>query len=67
MAGLLDAKFAALQSTLFRNVVPDATLDAFKRGLVKGRPKLHKGQPACSPATEQPSIEKFSGLAYKVA
>lgn len=48
MAGLLDAKFTALQSTLFRNVVPaiieaipNPTLDTFKDVMVKGLP------PAC--------------------
>jgi hypothetical protein len=47
MAGLLDAKFTALQSTLFRNVVPaiieaipNPTLDDFKRVMVKGLPSL---------------------------
>ena len=45
MAGLLDAKFTALQSTLFRNVVPaiieavpSPTLDTFKDVMVKGLP-----------------------------
>ncbi len=45
MAGLLDAKFTALQSTLFRNVVPaiieaipNPTLDTFKQVMVKGLP-----------------------------
>ena len=45
MAGLLDAKFTALQSTLFRNVVPaiieaipSPTLDTFKQVMVKGLP-----------------------------
>jgi hypothetical protein len=45
MAGLLDAKFTALQSTLFRNVVPaiiegipNPTLDTFKDVMVKGLP-----------------------------
>jgi hypothetical protein len=49
MAGLLDAKFTALQSTLFRNVVPaiieaipNSTLDDFKRVMVKGLPTLDK-------------------------
>jgi hypothetical protein len=43
MAGLLDAKFTALQSTLFRNVVPaiieaceQPTLDTFKTVMVHG-------------------------------
>jgi hypothetical protein len=47
MAGLLDAKFTALQSTLFRNVVPaiieaipNPTLDTFKEVMVKGLPTL---------------------------
>ena len=45
MAGLLDAKFTALQSTLFRNVVPAIieaidrpTLDTFKTVMVHGLP-----------------------------
>jgi hypothetical protein len=45
MAGLLDAKFTALQSTLFRNVVPaiieavpDPTLETFKQVMIKGLP-----------------------------
>lgn len=45
MAGLLDAKFTALQSTLFRNVVPaiiegipNPTLDTFKQVMMKGLP-----------------------------
>lgn len=45
MAGLLDAKFTALQSTLFRNVIPaiiealpNPTLDTFKQVMVKGLP-----------------------------
>ena len=45
MASLLDAKFTALQSTLFRNVVPaiieainQPTLDTFKTVMVKGLP-----------------------------
>lgn len=45
MAGLLDAKFTALQSTLFRNVVPaiieayqQPTLDTFKTVMVHGLP-----------------------------
>ena len=45
MAGLLDAKFTALQSTLFRNVVPAIiesferpTLDTFKQVMVSGIP-----------------------------
>ena len=45
MAGLLDAKFTALQSTLFRNVVPaiieaipNPTLDTFKEVMVGGCP-----------------------------
>jgi hypothetical protein len=45
MAGLLDAKFTALQSTLFRNVVPaiiegipNPTLDTFKQVMTKGLP-----------------------------
>lgn len=45
MAGLLDAKFTALQSTLFRNVVPaiiegipNPTLDTFKHVMVRGLP-----------------------------
>src|SRR5262249_4559188 len=52
MAGLLDAKFTALQTTLFRNVVPaiieaidTPTLDTFKQVLVKGLPNLHKVNP----------------------
>ena len=52
MAGLLDAKFTALQSTLFRNVVPaiieatpNPTLDDFKRVMVKGLPALDKVNP----------------------
>jgi hypothetical protein len=52
MAGLLDAKFTALQSTLFRNVVPaiieaipSPTLDDFKRVMVKGLPTLDKLDP----------------------
>jgi hypothetical protein len=43
MAGLLDAKFTGLQSTLFRNAVPaiieafdNPTLDTFKEVMVKG-------------------------------
>jgi hypothetical protein len=46
MAGLLDAKFTALQSTLFRNVVPaiieafeQPTLDTFKTLMVHGLPR----------------------------
>jgi hypothetical protein len=45
MAGLLDAKFTALQSTLFRNAVPaiieafdQPTLDTFKSVMVHGLP-----------------------------
>jgi hypothetical protein len=45
MAGLLDAKFTALQSTLFRNVVPaiieaipHPTFETFKTVMVKGLP-----------------------------
>lgn len=52
MAGLLDAKFTALQSTLFRNVVPAIietmpapTLDTFKEVMVKGLPSLDKLNP----------------------
>jgi hypothetical protein len=52
MAGLLDAKFTALQTTLFRNVVPaiieaipSPTLDDFKRVMVKGLPTLDKVNP----------------------
>lgn len=52
MAGLLDAKFTALQTTLFRNVVPaiietipNATLDTFKQVMVKGLPSLDKLNP----------------------
>jgi hypothetical protein len=52
MAGLLDAKFTALQSTLFRNVVPaiieaipSPTLDDFKRVMVKGLPNLDNVNP----------------------
>lgn len=52
MAGLLDAKFTALQSTLFRNVVPaiieaipSPTLDDFKYVMVKGLPSLEKVNP----------------------
>lgn len=46
MAGLLDAKFTALQSTLFRNVVPaiieafeKPTLETFKAVMVGGLPR----------------------------
>lgn len=52
MAGLLDAKFTALQSTLFRNVVPaiieaipNPTLDTFKEVMTKGLPSLDKLDP----------------------
>jgi hypothetical protein len=52
MAGLLDAKFTALQSTLFRNTVPavieaipNPTLDDFKHVLVKGLPMLANVNP----------------------
>jgi hypothetical protein len=52
MAGLLDAKFTALQSTLFRNVVPaiiealpSPTLDDFKQVMVKGLPTLNQVNP----------------------
>ena len=52
MAGLLDAKFTALQSTLFRNVVPaiieaipNPTLDTFKEVMTKGLPSLDKLNP----------------------
>jgi len=52
MAGLLDAKFTALQSTLFRNVVPAIieaisrpTIDHFKQVLVKGLPDLSRVNP----------------------
>ena len=52
MAGLLDAEFTALQSTLFRNVVPaiiaaipNPTLDTFKEVMVKGLPSLDKLDP----------------------
>lgn len=52
MAGLLDAKFTALQTTLFRNVVPaiietipNPTLDTFKQVMVKGLPTLDKLNP----------------------
>ena len=51
MAGLLDAKFTALQSTLFRNVVPaiieaipNPTLDTFKEVIVKGLPAASLAQ-----------------------
>ena len=47
MAGLLDAKFTALQSTLFRNVVPaiieaipNPTLDDFQAGDGEGLAEL---------------------------
>ena len=46
MAGLLDAKFTSLQSTLFRNVVPaiieaipHPTFETFKRVMVDGLPQ----------------------------
>jgi hypothetical protein len=49
MAGLLDAKFTGLQSTLFRNVVPaiieaipNPTLEDFKSVMVKGLPSLER-------------------------
>lgn len=52
MAGLLDAKFTSLQSTLFRNVVPaiieaipNPTLDTFKQVMVKGLPSLENVNP----------------------
>jgi hypothetical protein len=52
MAGLLDAKFTALQSTLFRNVIPaiieaipNPTLDTFKEVMVRGLPNLDKLNP----------------------
>jgi hypothetical protein len=52
MAGLLDAKFTALQSTLFRNVVPaiieaipNPTLNTFKDVMVKGLPTLQNVSP----------------------
>src|ERR1700722_8568351 len=52
MAGLLAAKFTALQTTLFRNVVPaiietipNATLDTFKDVMVRGLPSLEKLNP----------------------
>ena len=52
MAGLLDAKFTALQSTLFRNVipaiieaVPNPTLVTFKDVMVKGLPTLGNVNP----------------------
>ena len=52
MAGLLDAKFTALQSTLFRNVVPaiieaipNPTLDTFKEVMVKGLSTLENVNP----------------------
>jgi hypothetical protein len=52
MAGLLDAKFTALQSTLFRNVVPaiieaipNPTLYTFKEVMVRGLPSLDKLNP----------------------
>jgi hypothetical protein len=52
MAGLLDAEFTALQSTLFRNVVPaiieaipNPTLDTFKEVMVRGLPNLDKLNP----------------------
>jgi len=52
MAGLLDAKFTALQSTLFRNVVPaiieaipNPTIDDFKQVMVKGLPNLSNINP----------------------
>jgi hypothetical protein len=52
MAGLLDAKFTAMQSTLFRNVVPaiieaipNPTLDTFKEVMVRGLPNLDKLNP----------------------
>jgi len=52
MAGLLDAKFTALQSTLFRNVipaiieaVPNPTLITFKDVMVKGLPNLGNVNP----------------------
>ena len=52
LAGLLDAKFTALQSTLFRNVVPaiveafpNPTLDISKEVMGKGLPSLDKLNP----------------------
>src|ERR1700722_18171951 len=52
MAGLLAAKFTALQTTLFRNVVPaiietipNATLDTFKQVMVRGLPSLDRLNP----------------------
>jgi hypothetical protein len=52
MAGLLDAKFTALQSTLFRNVIPaiieaipNPTLNTFKDVMVRGLPNLDKLNP----------------------
>jgi hypothetical protein len=52
MAGLLDAKFTALQTTLFRNVIPaiieaipNPTLDTFKEVMVRGLPNLDKLNP----------------------
>ena len=52
MAGLLDAKFTALQSTLFRNVVPaiieavpNPTIDDFKQVMVKGLRSLDSVNP----------------------
>ncbi len=51
MAGLLDAKFTSLQSTLFRNVVPaiveaveNPTFETFKAVMVKGLPKDSLGK-----------------------
>lgn len=52
MAGLLDAKFTALQSTLFRNVVPaiieaipNPTLNTFKEVMVRGLSNLDRLNP----------------------
>ncbi len=52
MAGLLDAKFTAMQSSLFRNVVPaiieaypNPTLETFKQVMLKGLPDTSKLSP----------------------
>ncbi len=70
MAGLLDAKFTALQSTLFRNVVPaiieafeQPTLDTFKTVMVHGLP--HEIRPRLNPHSRAFFENKDTGFHSK--
>ena len=68
MAGLLDAKFTAMQSSLFRNVVPaimeaypNPTLETFKQVMLKGLPDTTK----LSPQARQFFENKQAGFEFK--